>query len=150
LELPFEIRDISLWREFYQIFQSFDREQKNWRFVIELGQLTADIIIKLPNVSASVPQLKQLLLNCNLMVTTLNFPEEHKTKLETNIKAKYSKILGSANPVLREGNSDRRAKAVKNYAKANPHSMGAWSLIQNTRSFYGSGDFTEVKNPLPC
>src|SRR5690606_18601564 len=73
-----------------------------------------------------------------------NYPEEVKTEEEKQIKAQYSKVLGSAvNPVLREGNSDRRApKAVKNYAKTNPHSMGAWSADSLTRVAHMSeGDF---------
>ncbi|HQE34111.1 MAG TPA: NADP-dependent isocitrate dehydrogenase, partial [Flavobacterium alvei] len=102
-------------------------------------------IIKLPNVSASVPQLKAAIAELQANGYALpNFPEDPQNEEEKAVKAKYSKVLGSAvNPVLREGNSDRRApKAVKNYAKANPHSMGAWSADSKSKvASMESGDF---------
>jgi isocitrate dehydrogenase len=131
---------------------------------LELGQLATTPeanIIKLPNVSASIPQLKAAIAELQSHGYALpDFPEDPQTEEDKAVKAKYSKILGSAvNPVLREGNSDRRApKAVKNYAKANPHSMGAWSADSKTHvasmesgDFYGSEksltltDATDVK-----
>lgn len=116
-----------------------------------LGQLATTPeanIIKLPNISASIPQLKSAILELQGKGYALpDYPEDAKTEDEKAIKARYSKVLGSAvNPVLREGNSDRRApKAVKNYAKQHPHSMGKWSSASQTRvasmsdgDFYGS------------
>src|SRR5690606_15049073 len=99
----------------------------------ELGQLatTPDAnIIKLPNISASIPQLKGAIAELQKAGYNIpNYPDAPANEDEEKIRAAYAKVLGSAvNPVLREGNSDRRApKAVKNYAKANPHRMGAWA-----------------------
>ena len=88
-------------------------------------------IIKLPNISASIPQLKQAIAELQLKGYNLpNYPENPSNKDEVRIKMRYDKIKGSAvNPILREGNSDRRApRAVKNYAKMNPHIMGEWKI----------------------
>jgi isocitrate dehydrogenase len=102
-------------------------------------------IIKLPNISASVPQLKEAIAELQSMGYALpNYPDQPANDLEKEIKAHYDKVKGSAvNPVLREGNSDRRApKAVKNYAKKNPHKMGAWSADSKTSVLTMSiGDF---------
>ncbi|GAA5482238.1 NADP-dependent isocitrate dehydrogenase [Haloferula sargassicola] len=102
-------------------------------------------IIKLPNISASVPQLKACIAELQGKGYALpNYPEEPKNDAEKAIKERYDKVKGSAvNPVLREGNSDRRApKAVKDYAKANPHRMGAWSTDSKTRvATMDAGDF---------
>ncbi len=150
--IEIETRDISLAGRILSNFPEFLKEdQKVVDALSELGQLanTPEAnIIKLPNVSASTPQLKSAIAEMQSHGYTVpNFPEEPTNEDEIAIKAKYSKILGSAvNPVLREGNSDRRApKAVKNYAKANPHSMGAWSSESKTKvasmqtgDFYGS------------
>ncbi|MNP96713.1 Isocitrate dehydrogenase [NADP] [compost metagenome] len=164
-DIEIETRDISLAGRILANFPEFlTEDQKTGDALLELGQLanTPEAnIIKLPNVSASVPQLKAAIAELQSHGYKLpNFPEEPQTEEEKTIKAKYSKILGSAvNPVLREGNSDRRApKAVKNYAKANPHSMGAWSADSKTHvasmesgDFYGSeksitvSDATDVK-----
>jgi isocitrate dehydrogenase len=163
-DIEIETRDISLAGRILANFPEFLAEnQKTGDSLLELGQLatTPEAIIKLPNVSASVPQLKAAITELQSHGYNLpNFPEEPQNEAEATIKAKYSKILGSAvNPVLREGNSDRRApKAVKNYAKANPHSMGAWSADSKTHvatmesgDFYGSeksitlADATDVK-----
>ncbi|MNF29003.1 Isocitrate dehydrogenase [NADP] [compost metagenome] len=164
-DIEIETRDISLAGRILANFPEFlTDDQKTGDALLELGQLanTPEAnIIKLPNVSASVPQLKAAIAELQSHGYKLpNFPEEPQTEEEKTIKAKYSKILGSAvNPVLREGNSDRRApKAVKNYAKANPHSMGAWSADSKTHvasmesgDFYGSeksitvSDATDVK-----
>ena len=114
----------------------------------ELGALTLKPeanIIKLPNISASVPQLKAAIAELQAKGYALpNFPEVAATDAEKDAKARYAKVLGSAvNPVLREGNSDRRApKAVKDYARAHPHSMGAWSATSKTSvSTMGHDDF---------
>ncbi|MBG6187261.1 NADP-dependent isocitrate dehydrogenase [Flavobacterium sp. CAN_S2] len=164
-DIEIETRDISLAGRILANFPEFlSEDQKTGDALLELGQLATTPeanIIKLPNVSASVPQLKSAIAELQSHGYNLpNFPEEPQNEAETAIKAKYSKILGSAvNPVLREGNSDRRApKAVKNYAKANPHSMGAWSADSKTHvasmesgDFYGSeksvtvADATDVK-----
>ncbi|MDI5897436.1 NADP-dependent isocitrate dehydrogenase [Flavobacterium yafengii] len=164
-DIEIETRDISLAGRILANFPEFlTEDQKTGDALLELGQLATAPeanIIKLPNVSASVPQLKSAIAELQSHGYNLpNFPEEPQNEPETTIKAKYSKILGSAvNPVLREGNSDRRApKAVKNYAKANPHSMGAWSADSKTQvasmesgDFYGSeksitlADATDVK-----
>lgn len=160
-DIEIETRDISLAGRILAIFPEFlTEDQKTGDALSELGQLanTPEAnIIKLPNVSASVPQLKAAISELQSHGYALpNFPEEPKNDDEIAIKGKYSKILGSAvNPVLREGNSDRRApKAVKNYAKANPHSMGAWSSDSKTRvaamesgDFYGSEKSITVSNP---
>ena len=164
-DIEIETRDISLAARILANFPEFlSEDQKTGDALLELGALATTPeanIIKLPNVSASVPQLKSAIAELQSHGYNLpNFPEEPQNEAETAIKAKYSKILGSAvNPVLREGNSDRRApKAVKNYAKANPHSMGAWSADSKTHvasmesgDFYGSeksvtvADATDVK-----
>ncbi len=114
----------------------------------ELGALTLKPeanIIKLPNVSASIPQLKAAIAELQAKGYALpDFPEVATTDAEKDAKARYSKVLGSAvNPVLREGNSDRRApKAVKEYAKKHPHSMGAWSPTSKTSvATMGHDDF---------
>jgi isocitrate dehydrogenase len=164
-DIEIETRDISLAGRILANFPEFlNEDQKTGDALLELGQLATTPeanIIKLPNVSASVPQLKAAIAELQSHGYNLpDFPEEPQNEAEKTIKAKYSKILGSAvNPVLREGNSDRRApKAVKNYAKANPHSMGAWTSDSKTQvasmesgDFYGSeksitvADATDVK-----
>ena len=148
-DIEIETRDISLAGRIVSNFSEFlTADQRTGDALLELGQLATTPeanIIKLPNVSASVPQLKAAIAELQLHGYNLpNFPEEPQNDAEIAIKTKYSKILGSAvNPVLREGNSDRRApKAVKNYAKANPHSMGAWSADSKTHvASMESGDF---------
>lgn len=148
-DIEIETRDISLAGRILANFPEFlNQDQKVEDSLSELGKLATTPeanIIKLPNVSASVPQLKTAIAELQSHGYAVpNFPEEPANDAETVIKAKYSKILGSAvNPVLREGNSDRRApKAVKNYAKANPHSMGAWSSDSKTKvASMESGDF---------
>ena len=113
-----------------------------------LGKLTLvpeTNIIKLPNISASVPQLKACIQELQSKGYQLpNFPEDPKTDADKSIRDRYSKCLGSAvNPVLREGNSDRRAPlAVKNFARKNPHSMGTWSMASQTHvATMKHGDF---------
>ncbi|PXY39000.1 NADP-dependent isocitrate dehydrogenase [Flavobacterium cheongpyeongense] len=150
--IAIETRDISLAGRILSNFpESLTDAQKTGDALAELGQLATQPeanIIKLPNVSASVPQLKAAIAELQSHGYNVpNFPEDPQNDAEKEIKAKYAKVLGSAvNPVLREGNSDRRApRAVKNFAKANPHSMGAWSADSKTKvasmpngDFYGS------------
>src|SRR5690625_2937865 len=114
----------------------------------ELGRLTQDAdtnIIKLPNISASVPQLNRAIEELRSQGFDVPYyPQDPQTDEEVEITERYSAVLGSAvNPVLRQGNSDRRApKAVKDYAKANPHSMGKWSMASQTHVAHMThGDF---------
>ena len=155
-----ETRDISLAGRILANFpENLTESQKIGDALTELGQLATTPeanIIKLPNISASVPQLKAAIKELQGQGYNIpNYPEEPANEEEKQIKAKYAKVLGSAvNPVLREGNSDRRApKAVKNYAKAHPHSMGAWSADSKTHvasmpgnDFYGSEQSVTVKD----
>ncbi|EJL6460215.1 NADP-dependent isocitrate dehydrogenase [Vibrio cholerae] len=147
-----EIRDISLAGRILANFpEHLTEEQRISDALTELGELAKTPeanIIKLPNISASVPQLKAAIKELQDKGYALpNYPEEPSSYEEEAIKATYDKIKGSAvNPVLREGNSDRRAPAsVKNYAKKNPHSMGAWSkdskshvASMSDKDFFGS------------
>lgn len=144
-----ETRDISLAGRILANFPEYlSEDQKIGDALTELGQLAKTPeanIIKLPNISASIPQLNAAIKELQSKGYQLpNYPSEPKTEEEKAIKAKYAKVLGSAvNPVLREGNSDRRApKAVKNYAKKNPHRMGAWSADSKSHvASMSSGDF---------
>ena len=145
-----ETRDISLAGRIISQFPDFlADDQKIPDALAELGAWTLQPeanIIKLPNVSASVPQLKAAIAELQSKGYALpDLPETATTDAEKDIKARYAKVMGSAvNPVLREGNSDRRApKAVKDYAKAHPHSMGKWSADSKTTvgSMNGHGDF---------
>ncbi|MEO7978495.1 NADP-dependent isocitrate dehydrogenase [Flavobacterium sp.] len=150
--IAIETRDISLAGRILSNFpETLTADQKTGDALAELGQLATQPeanIIKLPNVSASVPQLKEAIAELQSHGYKIpDFPEDPQNDGEKEIKAKYAKVLGSAvNPVLREGNSDRRApRAVKNFAKANPHSMGAWNSDSKTKvasmpngDFYGS------------
>ena len=145
-----ETRDISLAGRIISLFPDFlTVDQQLPDALSELGALTLTPeanIIKLPNVSASVPQLRAAIAELQAKGYALpDLPETATTATEKDIKARYAKVMGSAvNPVLREGNSDRRApKAVKDYAKAHPHSMGRWSADSQTTvaSMDGHGDF---------
>ncbi|SHK30335.1 isocitrate dehydrogenase [Reichenbachiella agariperforans] len=144
-----ETRDISLaGRIIANLSDYLTDDQKVSDALAELGDLAKQPeanIIKLPNISASIPQLQAAIKELQAQGYKLpNYPSEPKTDEEKEIKAKYAKVLGSAvNPVLREGNSDRRApKAVKNYAKKNPHRMGAWAADSKTHvASMTSGDF---------
>ncbi|MDP3851318.1 MAG: NADP-dependent isocitrate dehydrogenase [Luteolibacter sp.] len=141
-----EIRDISLAGRILAQFPEITAAPDH---LAELGALTLRPeanIIKLPNVSASIPQLKTAIAELQSKGHAIpDFPESPATDAEKETRARYAKVLGSAvNPVLREGNSDRRApKAVKEYARAHPHKMGAWSADSKTRvaSMDGKGDF---------
>ncbi|WP_313101004.1 NADP-dependent isocitrate dehydrogenase [Epilithonimonas sp.] len=153
-------KDISLSGRILANFPEFlTDDQKIGDALSELGELATTPeanIIKLPNISASVPQLDEAIAELQSKGFAVpNYPAEPKNDEEKAIKAKYAKVLGSAvNPVLREGNSDRRApKAVKNYAKANPHKMGAWASDSKTDvahmtrgDFYGTETSTTVEN----
>ena len=150
--IEIETRDISVASRILSNLPDFLNEnQKVEDSLAELGKLATAPdanIIKLPNISASIPQLKAVIKELQEKGYALpDFPEVPTTDEEKAIKAKYAKVLGSAvNPVLREGNSDRRAPgAVKNFARKHPHSMGAWSKDSKTvvasmenGDFYGS------------
>ena len=144
-----ETRDISLSGRIIANFPEFlTAEQRIADALAELGEMAnrPDAnIIKLPNISASIPQLKAAIKELQQQGYALpDYPAEPKDDKERDIKSRYDKIKGSAvNPVLREGNSDRRAPAsVKQYAKKNPHSMGAWSASSKSHvAHMHSGDF---------
>ncbi|MFT7186707.1 MAG: isocitrate dehydrogenase [Pseudohongiellaceae bacterium] len=144
-----ELTDISLAARILSVFgELLPADQQVPDALAELGALTQEAstnIIKLPNVSASIPQLRVAIKELQGNGIALpEFPEDPQTDADKDILARYEKVLGSAvNPVLREGNSDRRAPAaVKNYAKRNPHSMGAWSQASQTHvAHMRGGDF---------
>ncbi|QXP61802.1 NADP-dependent isocitrate dehydrogenase [Olleya sp. HaHaR_3_96] len=144
-----ETKDISLASRILATFPDYltedQRVSDDLAFLGDLAKTPEANIIKLPNISASVPQLKTAIKELQSKGFAIpNYPEEATDDKEKDAKERYNKIKGSAvNPVLREGNSDRRApKAVKNYAKKNPHSMGAWSKDSKTHvSTMTHGDF---------
>ena len=147
--VEFVLKDISLAGRILAAFpERLSKEQQVEDALAELGKLATTPeanIIKLPNISASVPQLKAAIAELQGQGYPLpDYPETPITEEEKAIKARYDKVKGSAvNPVLREGNSDRRApKAVKEYAKAHPHSMGAWAKDSQTAvATMQEGDF---------
>ncbi len=149
--IEFEIKDISLAGRILAHFpEHLTHEQRQVDALAEMGELAKKPeanIIKLPNISASIPQLTAAIEELQEQGYTLpDFPEEPETDAEQEIRSRYAKVLGSAvNPVLREGNSDRRVAApVKEYAQNNPHSMGAWH--SNSKSHVAhmtEGDFYE-------
>ena len=144
-----ETKDISLVSRILANLSDFlPNDQKHTDILSELGELAKSSnanIIKLPNISASIPQLKDAIKELQEKGFSIpDFPESPKNEEEKTIKEKYSKVLGSAvNPVLREGNSDRRvAAAVKEFAQNNPHSMGEWSQNSKTHvAHMSNGDF---------
>ena len=144
-----ETKDISLAARILAVFPDFLKEDQrvpdDLAILGELAKKPEANIIKLPNISASIPQLKAAIKELQSQGFAIpNYPDEPKTDQEKDAKSRYDKIKGSAvNPVLREGNSDRRApKAVKNYAKNNPHSMGAWTKDSKTHvATMQDGDF---------
>jgi isocitrate dehydrogenase len=144
-----ETRDISLAGRILAAFADrLPAHQGRADHLAELGALTLKPeanIIKLPNISASIPQLKEAIAELQAHGYAVpDYPEAPQTEAEKDAKARYDKVKGSAvNPVLREGNSDRRApKAVKDYAKAHPHSMGKWSSDSKTAVVtMGTDDF---------
>ena len=153
-----ETRDISLAGRVLATFPDhLNEEQRIANDLVELGELAKTPeanIIKLPNISASIPQLKAVIAELQAAGFAIpDYPENAATAEEKDIKGRYDKIKGSAvNPVLREGNSDRRApKAVKNYARKHPHSMGEWSAESASHvSSMTEGDFygTETSTTL--
>ncbi len=148
-DIEIEVPDISLSGRILANFPEYlNDDQKVHDALAELGELAAKPeanIIKLPNISASVPQLEEAIAELQKQGYALpKYQSEPKTEEEIAINKKYSRVLGSAvNPVLREGNSDRRApKAVKNYAKTHPHRMGVWNADSKTSvAHMNSGDF---------
>ncbi len=148
-DINLETRDISLAGRILANFPSYlTDEQRVPDALTELGELAKKPeanVIKLPNISASIPQLRAAIKELQEKGFAIpNYPEDVTNDEEKVVKATYDKIKGSAvNPVLREGNSDRRApRAVKNYAKKNPHSMGAWSTDSKTHvATMSHGDF---------
>ena len=148
-KVTIDTKDISLASRILSTFPEFlTEDQKVEDALAELGKLVTKPeanIIKLPNISASMPQLKAAITELQSLGFAIpNYPDTAKGEEHKSIKSRYDKIKGSAvNPVLREGNSDRRApKAVKNYAKKNPHSMGAWASDSKTHvATMSEGDF---------
>ncbi|KGF21002.1 NADP-dependent isocitrate dehydrogenase [Pseudoglutamicibacter albus] len=148
-DVPMETRDISLAGRIIATFSHLLPENQRINDALaELGEMTQSPdanIVKLPNISASVPQLKAAVAELQGQGYDLpDFPDEPKTDEEREIRELYGKVMGSAvNPVLREGNSDRRApQSVKSYAKKNPHSMGEWTKDSKTNvATMGKNDF---------
>jgi isocitrate dehydrogenase len=151
-----DTRDISLAGRILAVFPEYLSEsQRVHDALAELGELTASPeanIIKLPNISASVPQLKAAIAELQAQGYPLpEYPDEPKTDDARNIRARYDKVKGSAvNPVLRQGNSDRRAPAaVKKYAQAHPQRMGAWAADSRTRvATMTDGDFRHTERSV--
>ncbi|MBT8294578.1 MAG: NADP-dependent isocitrate dehydrogenase [Eudoraea sp.] len=151
-----ELKDISLAGRVLAVFPDFlEDNQQIPDDLTELGNLAKTPeanIIKLPNISASIPQLKEVIEELQSKGYNLpDYPDEPKNEKDFEIKSRYDRIKGSAvNPVLREGNSDRRAPVpIKNYAKKNPHSMGAWHSNSKTHvATMGHGDFKSNEKSL--
>ena len=154
--IEIETKDISLAARILSTFTEFLTDNQQLEdSLAELGKLVTKPeanIIKLPNISASIPQLKAAISELQSKGFEIpNYPDTPKNEEEKSIKSRYDKIKGSAvNPVLREGNSDRRApKAVKNYAKKNPHSMGPWSAESKTHvASMTEGDFAHNEKSI--
>ncbi|NNE37560.1 MAG: NADP-dependent isocitrate dehydrogenase, partial [Gammaproteobacteria bacterium] len=148
-DINVETRDISLSGRILAVFPDYlSKEQVQSDALTELGELAKTPeanIIKLPNISASIPQMNATIKELQAKGYALpDYPDNPEDDKEKDIKARYDKVKGSAvNPVLREGNSDRRAPAsVKEYARKNPHSMGEWSVDSNTHvAHMNKGDF---------
>ena len=160
LGVEIETKDISLAGRIIANFpENLTEEQKIPDYLAELGELSLTPeanIIKLPNISASIPQLQAAIAELKDKGYNIpNYPEEANTAEEKELQARFAKVLGSAvNPVLREGNSDRRsAGSVKQYAKNNPHRMGKWSADSKSNvahmtggDFYGSEKSVTMEN----
>jgi isocitrate dehydrogenase len=147
--ISIETKNISLATRILAVFPEYLKEEQRVENALEtLGKLATSPeanIIKTPNISASIPQLKAAISELQSQGYALpNYPDEATSEQEKEAKAKYDKIKGSAvNPVLREGNSDRRAPlSVKNYARKHPHSMGKWSSESKSHvAHMTDGDF---------
>ncbi|MAW94644.1 MULTISPECIES: NADP-dependent isocitrate dehydrogenase [unclassified Leeuwenhoekiella] len=156
--IEFEVKDISLAGRLLANFPDYlEENQKVSDALAELGELAKSPeanIIKLPNISASIPQLTAVIKELQAKGYNIpSYPEEAKTEEEKELKNRFAKVLGSAvNPVLREGNSDRRApKPVKEYARKNPHSMGAWDKDSKSHvATMSSGDFRANEKSVTC
>ncbi|WP_242158785.1 NADP-dependent isocitrate dehydrogenase [Aestuariivivens sediminis] len=154
--ITIETRDISLAARILSVFPDFleahQRVSDDLTFLGELATKPEANIIKLPNISASIPQLKSAIKELQDKGFAIpDYPDSPRSDAEKEIKTRYDKVKGSAvNPVLREGNSDRRApKAVKNYARKNPHSMGAWSRDSKTHvATMAQGDFAHNEKSI--
>lgn len=154
--VPVETRDISLAGRIIAVFPEYlTEDQRIPDALAELGDLAktpAANIVKLPNISASIPQFKAAVAELQAKGYALpDYPEDPKTDEEREVRARYDKIKGSAvNPVLREGNSDRRAPAsVKHYAKTHPHRMGAWTPESKTNvATMGENDFRSTEKSV--
>jgi isocitrate dehydrogenase len=151
-----DTRDIGLAGRILAVFPDYlTEDQRVPDALTELGELTADPganIIKLPNISASMPQLKAAIAELQSQGFALpGYPDDPRTDTERDVRARYDKVQGSAvNPVLRQGNSDRRAAAaVKNYARNHPHRMGRWNPDSRTRvATMASGDFRHTETSV--
>ena len=154
--IEIETKDISLASRILANFSEYLNEDQKVEdalaFLGDLAKKPEANIIKLPNISASVPQLKAVIAELQALGYALpKYPEEIKTAEDKAVSALYNKVKGSAvNPVLREGNSDRRApKAIKNYARKNPHSMGTWSADSKTHvATMTEGDFANNEKSI--
>lgn len=160
--IEIELRDISLSGRILAAFPEYLKEEQkvsdDLAYLGELTQKPKANIIKLPNISASVPQLKAAIRELQEQGYAVpDYPEEPKNEEERKIKERYAKVLGSAvNPVIREGNSDRRPPiSVKNYARKHPHKMGEWKLDSKTHvasmkegDFFGSEKSTTLKKDV--
>jgi isocitrate dehydrogenase len=159
-----EARDISLAGRIIANFpENLTEAQRIPDYLSQLGELTLKPeanIIKLPNVSASVPQLKAVIKELQAQGYKIpDFPENPQSDAEKALRVRFGKVLGSAvNPVLREGNSDRRAAlSVKNFARKHPHRMGKWAADSKTHvahmtggDFYGSENLSPFPKPVRC
>lgn len=154
--IPIETKNISLANRILANFSQFlSKDQQVPDDLAELGELVTKPeanIIKLPNISASIPQLKAAIEELQSKGYQIpDYPDEPKSEAEKQVKSAYDKIKGSAvNPVIREGNSDRRApRAVKNFARKNPHSMGVWKADSKTHvATMSEGDFAHNEKSI--
>ncbi|TNJ43130.1 NADP-dependent isocitrate dehydrogenase [Tamlana fucoidanivorans] len=154
--IEIETKDISLAARILAVFPDFLTEEQrvsdDLAILGELAKKPEANIVKLPNISASIPQLKGAIKELQTLGFAIpDYPNEPQNDVDEDVKARYDRIKGSAvNPVLREGNSDRRApKAVKNYAKKNPHSMGAWTSDSKSHvATMEAGDFAHNEKSI--
>ena len=155
-DIDVETADISLAGRIIALFPDFVTKEQQipsaFRELRELVKTPGANVIKLPNISASVPQLKAAIKELQDKGYGLpDYPDHPETDEDKEVRSRYDKIKGSAvNPILREGNSDRRApKAVKAYARSHPHSMGAWSSDSKTHvATMDHGDFADTETSV--